>query len=273
MSMTGEKAKPFKAIIDVVSSFTDGAENFIFSESGVILRSMESSGAVFVNFDISNDYFDDFKVDKNVILGINIEDMKRVFSRSLNPEEKVTLRHDEDKNRLVVTFKSNSSTRRYSLSLHTAEEDNASVAEKAKSIPLSCQIQLAPGSFKNLLADVGIAADKSAKHLTITVESNEQVLFEVNRGSEGMSAAVELKTGEADASIISITRENDETIRSVYDMDYLEKIAKLDVLAESSLLEFGNNNPLRITFSIDKIDFTFLMAPLETEDDYEDEDE
>lgn len=271
-SMSGEKAKPIKTIIEVVSSLTEGTESFIFSEKGIIFRSMEQSGAVFLNFDIEKDYFDEFELDQNLILGINIEDFRKVFSRTLSKDEKVTISHDEDKNRLVVTFKKEkSSTRTYSLSIHTADDSKAEIAEKAKSIPLSCQIHLAPNSFKELLGDVGIAADKSAKHLTITVNSNDSAIFEVNKGSEGMTAKVELSRGEADAPILNIERENDEDIQAVYDMDYLEKLTKLDAIADSVKLELGNNNPLRIIFKLEQIDFTFLMAPLETEDDFDDD--
>ncbi|MHA2364320.1 MAG: hypothetical protein ACXAC7_10205 [Candidatus Hodarchaeales archaeon] len=277
-TLTGEKARPIKTIIDVVSSMIEGPKNFIFNDTGIVLRSMESSGAVFINFDIAKDYFDSFELDEPVILGLNIDDLKRVFSRSLAADEKISFKHDENKNKFIITFKKPDSSRRtYSLTLHTAEEDNAAIAERAKSIPLSCNLVLAPGSFKELLADVGIAADKSAKHLTITLESNDKALFEVNKGSEGMSAQVELSTGSDEsqgaAPILSIEREGDENVQSVYDMDYLEKMTKLDGLSEKVLLELASENPLRITFNLDKIDFTFLMAPLETDSDYDDEDD
>ena len=61
---------------------------------------------------------------------------------------------------------------------------------------------------------------------------------------------------------------------SVYDMDYLEKLTKLDMIANKVKFELDTDNPLRVTFEfVDNIEFLFLMAPLETGDEDEDFDD
>lgn len=275
-TFSGEKVKPIRTIIEVVSSIVDGNNNFIFSDRGIALRTMEPSGAVFISFDIERDYFSSSEVDEETMLAINIEDLRKVLSRSIDAAETVTLAYKPDENKLVVTYQKvdKSQKRMYKLALHSPNEQDPSIYERAKTLPLSCTLNLQPGALKEILGDVGVAADKAQKSLTLNVDT-EGVIFEVNQGMEGMSAKVELRKDNTDGAgpIMGLELEDDEAISALYDMDYLEKLTKLDGLAENVKLELGDNSPLRINFTISSIKFTYLMAPLEEEDgdDLEDE--
>ena len=52
-------------------------------------------------------------------------------------------------------------------------------------------------------------------------------------------------------------------------MEYLEKLFRVDNISDSTTLELDNVHPVRITFTIDSgnAEFTYLMAPLESDDE------
>lgn len=271
-TITNDKVKFLRTMIDVSQGIVNGPQLFQFSENGLFFESMEQSGAVFVTFNVTKGFFKEYKLDKLLELKLNIDDLKKILSRALGSDEELIFNFN-DANKFAIHFiKSSGQKRKYEIPIHDIEEDDKrDIGEKARSIPLSCQINLEPGSFKDILADVGIAADKSQKHLQIKV-NKQLITFEINRGMEGMNALVELPVAD---NQISISMEDDDDVASNYDMDYLEKLTKLDALTHKIGLELATDGPMRIIFNLsDDLDFMFLMAPLELgdeDDDFEDE--
>lgn len=270
-SLTGNKIKPLKTAIEVISSFTEGVIPLLWNENGISVRDMDSSGAIFVLLEILKEEFDSFEFDQSLIIGLNIEDLKKVLSRSISPEDTISFALNEENNRFEIKFrKAKQKTKTYQLTVHNIDEENAAVAERVKSISLNTTVQLESGFFKTGLNDVLIAADKSAKHLGINV-TKDYINFEINRGSEGMSALVEYFLVD-NGNVISIDQKEETNENSLYDADYLEKLNKLDSIAESTTFAFAANNPIRIHFILsDNVEFFFICAPLEIEDDYDDD--
>lgn len=270
-SVSNDQIKYLRTIVDVTSGIVSGPQLFQFSESGLFFESMEQSGAVFLTFNVNKSFFKEYKLEKVLELKLNIDDLKKILSRNLGPDEELLFNYGEVSGKFALHFiKGSGQKRKYEIPIHDLDSsDNRDIGEKARSIPLSCQINLEPGSFKEILADVAIAADKSQKHLHIKI-SKDLAIFEINRGLEGMNALVELPVQE---NQLTINLEDDQDVESNYDMEYLEKLTKLDTIADKVGLELASDSPLRIIFNIsDNLEFMFLMAPLELGDDDLDDD-
>ncbi len=279
LTLSGEKLLPLRILIETVAVFSDGAETFIFTTEGINFQTMDSSGAAFFTFQIPKEYFDTYAVNESRLIALNLEDFRKVITRPISNDEKITLKMDDDKNRFFVILKKPSrSQRTYSLTLHTPGEIEQQTFDRAQAMQLRCQIFLAPArTFKEILADLGVVADKSVKHMTIDVKSHTEAFFSMNRGSEGASAELVLNTPDPEkeqqvAPIKSIEYiGNNGPFSAVYDMDYLEKLTKLEGQSQGTLLEMGNGQPLRIKIQLDgDIQAMFLMAP---RDDGEEEEE
>jgi DNA polymerase III sliding clamp (beta) subunit (PCNA family) len=53
-----------------------------------------------------------------------------------------------------------------------------------------------------------------------------------------------------------------DTVRSTYSLDYLRKMARASNLAESVVVQFAKDYPLRLDFkSLNKAQMTFILAP------------
>ncbi len=269
--ITTDNIKYLRTIIDTTSNIVSGPRTFRFNQDGLSFESMDQ-GSVFVYFNVSKTFFQTYELKNDVLeLRINIDDLKKVLSRSISSDEILTLNFS-DSNKFGINFSKSTGQgqkRKYELALHNPDDDEEkrNISDVIKSIPLSCKMTLNPGSFRDILSDVGIAGEKDAKHLIINVD-NSFAKFEINKGSEGMNAQVEIPASDYDIKL------EEDTVKASYDMDYLDKLSKLDPVSTKVEFELGTDKPLRITFKISEyIDFIFVMAPLVEEDEEEDDDE
>ena len=265
--INNENIKYLRTIIDTTSNIVSGPRTFRFTQEGLSFESMDQ-GSVFVYFKVLKDFFTKYELKNDVLeLRINIDDLKKVLSRAISSDEILTFNFS-DSNKFGINFSKSSGQgqkRKYELALHNPDDDEEkrNISEVIKSIPLSCHMILNPGSFKDILSDVGIAGEKDSKHLSINVD-NSFAKFEIIKGSEGMNALVEIPIND---SSYQIKLEEDD-VKASYDMEYLDKLAKLDPVSKKVEFELGTDKPLRITFKIlDPIDFIFVMAPLVEEDE------
>lgn len=265
--ITNENIKYLRTIIDTASNIVSGPRTFKFTPEGLSFESMDQ-GSVFVYFNVQNDFFNNYELKNDVLeLRINIDDLKKVLSRAIASDEVLTLNFS-DSNKFGINFSKSSGTgqkRKYELPLHNPDdEEKRDISEVIKGIPLSCKMNLPPGALKDILSDVGIAGEKDSKHLTISVDSS-LAKFEINKGSEGMNALVEIPVNDAS---YKINLEESDPVNASYDMEYLDKLTRLDPVSNSVDLELGSDKPLRITFKISTgIEFIFVMAPLVEEDE------
>lgn len=271
--INNENIKYLRTIIDTTSNIVSGPRTFRFTQEGLSFESMDQ-GSVFVYFKVLKDFFTKYELKNDVLeLRINIDDLKKVLSRNISADEILSLNFS-DSNKFGINFSKSSGQgqkRKYELALHNPDDDEEkrNISEVIKSIPLSCHMILNPGSLKDILSDVGIAGEKDSKHLSINVDSSF-AKFEINKGSEGMNALVEIPVNDSSYQI----KLDEDNVKASYDMEFLDKVAKLDPVSKKVDLELGTDKPLRITFKIlDPIDFIFVMAPLVEEDEEDIEEE
>lgn len=269
--INNENIKYLRTIIEATSNIVSGPRTFKFTPEGLSFETMEQ-GSVFVYFSVQHEFFNKYELKNEILeLRINIDDLKKVLSRAISADEILTLNFT-DSNKFAINFSKASGQgqkRKYELALHNPDDDEEkrNISEQIKSIPLNCYMGLAPGVLKDILSDVGIAGEKDSKHLTINVDSSI-AKFELNKGSEGMNAVVELPVTD---SSYNIKLEDDEAVKASYDMEYLDKLTKLDPVSKKVDVEMGSDKPLRITFNLsEQIEFVFVMAPLVEEDEDED---
>lgn len=268
LSFKGSSAKDFKTLIDVVQGIVTGPRKFDFYPDKIVMASMENSSSVFVMFEIKKAFFDSYNVESEMSLGLSIDDLKKVFSRSIKDNANIKLSYSSTENRMLVTFDEDRSNVEYKLNVHVPEEEHSEIVNKVKAIPLGCGISLEGGHLKNLLSDVGVVAQKdSTKQLAIRVSQNKEIVFELKSDQTGINAKSVIKTG--DGSPIESITSDEEQVEGFYDMDYLEKLFKIDAISNKARMELASEHPLRLTFTAagGSIEFIYLMAPLETETD------
>src|SRR2546428_4618904 len=104
------KADVLREVVDVVSTLVDEAK-FNVGKDSIIVKAVDPAHVAMVDLTLDRGAFDAYKADDGE-LGIDMDKMKEIL-RLAKAGETIALRHDEDKNRLVVTV--GNTTRRMAL--------------------------------------------------------------------------------------------------------------------------------------------------------------
>ena len=94
------KADVLKELVDVVSTLVDEAK-FNVGKEGISVKAVDPAHVAMVDLSLDRAAFESFKADEGE-LGIDMDKMKEIL-RLAKGGETISLSHDEDKNRLVVT--------------------------------------------------------------------------------------------------------------------------------------------------------------------------
>lgn len=269
---TNEQFNALKTVINAVNELLESnPRTFTFTPEGITFESMDQ-GSVFVYFLIKKEFFTTYECkNEKLELRLNIGELKKCFPEKLNSKQKeYSIYSFSDSNKFQVKYDSEVEgfiKKQYDIPLHNPDDDEEkrNIAEVIKSIPLSAFIDLLPTNFSRILTDCKISSqnDKDpTTHLVITTnETNAK--FETFGGSDKMDSHVELP-------LISATSQRilEDQVKASYDATYLIHLKKIDGKAQKVTFEFGNDKPLRLTFTIaNNIEFIFVMAPLVEEED------
>ncbi len=237
--------------VSVISELVSDAKFKIDSEK-LELIAMDPANVAMVAFQILSSAFTEYKVEKEIEIALNLDSLKQILRRS-KPSDNLTIELDEEKNKLNIKIKGDS-TRTFSLGLIDLGEKQHKVPKLT--FPLS--INTSTYIFDEAIEDMGIFADS----VIFNVNKNK---FIIESESRINNAKVEIPNdGETKIDWLS---ENEENIKAKYSIEYLKKISKGGKLADNVMLQFGNDYPLKIEFKAkDKLDLVFVLAPRVSEE-------
>lgn len=240
----------FKAILKTLNAITDECCLQV-SEDGIRVAVVDPAHVAMLLLDAPASAFDDFKVGKEKLDGIDIpkvlEATKRCGSRT---------KYSFKEGRCIVKADS----KKYTLS---------TIDTTGMSTPKLPDIE------KNLKARFSIEASTLREVVNDTSWMSDHVTFEVKNGKVYASAKSDMETfenpiGDADGFA--------ETVKSCFPLEYVQKFAK-SVGDHKLTVNIGADYPMKVVWNTDTFDYkgnlrkkgvsyTFLLAPrIETEDD------
>ncbi len=237
------QAAVWKRCIDAISTLI---EEGIFSVTTTKIRfnSMDPARISMVDFEISSEAFESYKLDAPKNIGLNLEDMNKMLRRA-RPGDRLRMNLEEQTNRFVLTSEGVSVTT-FSIPLLDLGETTSPTPQ----IPFTATIKMEAGVLSEALKDVGIVGDHvtlraTQDFLRLEGESDvESVNVRLNKQSEGM-AHMEVK-GEC---------------RAIYIISYLQNMLRAAETTDVVEVEFGQDLPLRMTVPIEGGRIAFLLAP------------
>jgi len=235
----------FQAISNLIS---EGI--FQLEEDGIKLTAADPAMVALVDFKISKDAFSTYQVEGEQKVGLSIERLYSILRRA-SAGEKLQLETDEEKNKLNVTLK-DSATRKFSLPLLSLDEDD--IPSKGD-LEFAIRSNLDVSALSKGIGDAAIVGDS----LTISADG-DAILIE----SEGDSSGVRFKLEEGSDSVLDlkVLKEEAGQVKSIFSLDYLNKIIKAKKLSDTVTLQLGDDFPLKIDFKVpDKLELSFILAP------------
>ena len=234
------KADVLKEIVDVVSTLVDEAK-FNITKDAISVKAVDPAHVAMVDLNVDRAAFEAFRADE-CELGIDMDKVKEVL-RLAKAGDVISMRHEEEKNRLVVSV--GNTTRRMSL------VDTAGMSDpKVPSLNLPAKVSVRTDELRQ-----GIRASESVSdHIALLAGPDG---FEIV--SEGDTDTVSHKVPKDLLEELQAK----ESVRSLFPLDYFSNMVKSISTAATVRLYLGNDYPVKMEFDIaaGKGQVKYLLAP------------
>lgn len=218
--------------------------NIRFYKDRIEIIAMDPANVAMVIFKLLSSAFSEYNVTDGKVVGINLLNLTQILKRA-KPTDILSLEIDEQKNRLVVTLRGNSS-KKFELGLLDIEERE----QKVPNLKFNAKVETNSLMFNDAIEDMDVISD------SLTFQGlNDKFMI----SSEGnvSSGNVEVGSGEETSVIL-----NDGPVSARYSTEYLKKIMKGSKLTNTVAVEFGQDYPLRVEYKIiDRLALQFVLAP------------
>ena len=101
-----KEANTFKKLIDSIKDLVTDA-NLEINFSGISMQAMDSSHVALVSLNLSQDGFEDYRCDKQLTLGLNIQQVAKIL-KCCSSEDSLTIKVDEETNQILFIFEDES---------------------------------------------------------------------------------------------------------------------------------------------------------------------
>ncbi|MDP4039919.1 MAG: hypothetical protein Q8P57_05065 [Candidatus Pacearchaeota archaeon] len=232
----------FSNLIGVISELVTEVKIRVNSE-GMSLTALDPANVAMVYFFIPHDLFSEFKVEKEEILGVNLENLKAIMRRCKLGSSLTMQRYD---NLLKINIK-DKIRRDFTLALIDVEgEDKEMPTWEFKSV-----IKMDAQDFVDAIEDCLVVGDAC----TFIAEPNKFIIESSNLNS----ARTEFSSDEV--QIFS------DSSSARFSLEYLSKFIKGAKVASKAEINFSDNHPMRINFPSGKVLLSFVLAPRGEPDD------
>ena len=231
-------ATMFKKCIDAISTLIDEGE-FIANEDGLMLRAMDPSQIAMVDFKLPKSAFESFSPTTSRI-GLNVDDLSVLMNR-VRAGEKLEMKLDEDKARLVLVFKGNS-TRRFTMPLLDL---GGNIPNEPK-LEFESVVKLNGAFLKEALKDTQLVSS----HVILNVRPDAFVIT-----AHGDKGDVEIETKQIIESKV------EKESRAMFPLDYMNDLLKNADSSTNVVLSLGTDKPMKLKYLIENAEVTYYLAP------------
>jgi len=234
------KADVLREMVDVISTLVDEAKLNVGKDS-VTIKAVDPAHVAMVDLSLDRGAFESYKAEETE-LGLDMDKMKEIL-RLAKAGEVISIAHDEDKNRLVVTV--GNTTRRMSL------VDTAGMSDpKVPSLNLPAKVVVRTDELRQAIR----ASESVSDHIALKASPEG---FEVV--SEGDTDTVSHMVPKDLLEELSAK----DAVRSLFPLDYFSNMVKAISTAATVALYLGTDYPVRMEFKIagGKGEVRYLLAP------------
>lgn len=250
----------FRATISSVNLFTDSISTiaelideglFKITKDEISLSAADRAMVAVVKFSLSAKAFDEYELEKEREIGLNIPGFLSVLKRA-TAQDKVTFNLAD--NKLQVDIRGQSRRRFIVPLIELTREEIPDIQQLEQNF--TTKVQLNPEILQSGIEDAEIISDS-------VIFQAEPKKFLMKAEGDVSKAELELESG--DSALISLTADGE--VKSRYPLDYLKKMLKAARIADSVSLAFGQDYPIKLSFSAgDKASLEFVLAPRVSED-------
>jgi len=242
MKLTLADSKLLKDSVSIISDLVTEAR-FTITKDSIDLVAMDPANVAMVIFKLLSSSFTEYKVDKEVKIALNLNNLKQVLRRS-SASDIVTLELEE--NKFKITLRS-TTTRKFYLPIIELEEKE----QKIPSLNFPISIKMDTTMLSEAVEDVSIVAES----VKLSADKKRFMI-----SAEGDLSKANIEIPEDDNTVI--TKEGDDVLSAKYSIEYLKKMIQGSKLSPTVFIRFNSDYPLKLEFKVmDKLMLSFILAP------------
>lgn len=242
MHLKLENPRLFSDIISIISELVTEVKIKVTKE-GLSLTAVDPANVAMVHFRMPSDLFSEYLLEKDEVLGLNLDNLKAVLRRC-KPGSSLILEKGDNTLKFSIHDKIK---RDFSLALLDIDVEEKEMPKWE----FNSVIKLNSDSLVEVLEDCSVVSDAC----TFVAEPNKFVVEAFGLHS----ARAEFSSDEAEIhSANSMAR---------FSLEYMNKFAKGAKISNRAHLSFSDNHPLRLDFPTGNVMLSFVLAPrIEQED-------
>ena len=241
----------FKIIVDAVKDLIVYGP-FYFMENSMCLQAMNESqvSLVVLNFNIG--FFEVYRCDHPIILGIKVSDLSKIF-KCAKSDDSCTIRFVDDSEFVTFIFENKKGRRHQaSLKLFKQNYEYLYIAEH----PYTCFIDMPSMELQKIFRDINSFSD------TLSLNANNS---EVSFKGEGYFATYKISYVRAnynddDENCVKIIV--NENVRAQFTLKYLLVLAKAATISTRVCISVADKLPILIEYKENNFLFSYYLAPI-----------
>ncbi len=231
----------FSKAVDIISELVTEVR-IKFNEFGMSITAMDPANVAMVSFRMAKSSFSQFEAGQEV-LGVNLDNLKKVLRRCGSGSSLIL---EKQENFLNIQIQDRIK-RNFNLNLIEVESEE----KEMPNLEYIARVEIASMDLIDSVEDCMVVDDACS-----FIVREGKFIIEA-KGID--SARAEFSGDEARISA--------EDCKARYSLEYLQKFMKGAKLAEKTILNFANENPLKVDIKSNSMELNFLLAPrVENED-------
>ncbi len=237
-----ESPKLLSDIVSIISELVTEVRLKVNNE-GMSLTAIDPANVAMVHFKLPADLFSQFQLEKQEILGINLESLRSVLRRC-GLGSSLTLSTEDNLLRLTIMDKIK---RDFSLALIDIDAEEKEMPQWE----FTSVIKMDASAFAEVIEDCLVVSDACS----FISETNKFIVE-----ARGLNSA----RAEFSSEDVEIYADN-STAR--FSLEYLNKFIKGAKISSRVTISFSNNHPMRIDFLTGNVVLSFVLAPRVEQED------
>ena len=242
MRLKLENPKLFSDIISIISELVVEVKIRVNKDS-MSLTAVDPANVAMVHFKMPCELFSEFQLEKDEILGVNLENLKAVLRRC-KPGSSLTIEKHENTLKLGILDRIK---RDFSLALIEIDTEEKEMPKWE----FNSVIKLNSDSLTEVVEDCAVVSDAC----TFVAEPSKFIVEAYGLNSaraEFSSDEIEIHSGN------SVAR---------FSLEYMNKFIKGSKISNKAQLSFSDNHPMRLDFPTGNVILSFVLAPRIEQDD------
>ncbi len=231
-----ENPRLFSDIVSIISELVNEVKIKV-SKEGLSLTAVDPANVAMVHFKMPAELFSEFQLDKDEVLGVNLENLRAVLRRC-KPGSSLSLEKHENNLRICILDKIR---RDFNLALLDIDVEEKEMPQWE----FNSVIKLNSDALTEVIEDCGIMSDAC----TFVAEPSKFIVEAYGLNSaraEFSSDEIEIHSGNSMAR---------------FSLEYMSKFIKGAKISNKAQLSFSNNHPMRLDFPTGNVMLSFVLAP------------